>query len=113
MTHPEQPPTKADLHLNPEVVEWSQPQEGLAIRLHLNHPAMESISPQARESLQLSLGRMALLCDFIVAHSYDREKSFQFLAAHLQEVTGFYHRVVASQCHAAIRPLPQDNDFPF
>ena len=55
-------------HFNPAVVEWAIPEEGMSLRLHLENPGMEALSPNEREKLALLLGRLALLCDYVVSH---------------------------------------------
>lgn len=55
-------------HINPEIIEWALPEEGIDIRLKLDMPGMEQLSPLCREKMAAWLGKVALLCDATVAN---------------------------------------------
>lgn len=97
--------------LNPAIVEWLLPEEGLGIRLQIDHPGMEHLSPAAREKLLLALSRFVIHCDFLVgneaalaAKQISMEGAFTLLAGMLKDVNVMY-QVMAG--------LLADDSFPF
>ena len=89
------------LHFNPAEVEWSIPEEGLSIRLICDNAPLPPEARDARQQCALALGRMALLCDYLVVNQtalesggITLEQSFRFLAAHMMDVTSFYKMIV-------------------
>ncbi len=67
-TQEQNPLHNEEQHLNPAIVEWSMPQEGIDIRLKLDIPGMEQLPPICREKMATWLGKVALLCDATVAN---------------------------------------------
>ncbi len=54
--------------INPTVMEWALPDEGIDIRLKLDVPGMEHLPPLCREQMAGLLGKVALLCETTVAN---------------------------------------------
>lgn len=106
--------SQPDQHFNPAVVEWAPPEEGMAIRLQLADPEMEELSPASREKMTLMLGRMALLCQYVVTNpeglakaGLTTEGAFNFLAAYMTDLTDLL------QMMAGTRPDIEEIEFPF
>ncbi len=57
-----------DKHINPTIVVWTLPEEGIDIRLELDIPGMEQLPPGCREKMAGLLGKVALLCKATVAN---------------------------------------------
>ena len=55
-------------HINPTIIEWALPEEGIDIRLKLDMPGMEQLSPPCREKMAGLLGKVALLCETTIAN---------------------------------------------
>ena len=55
-------------HINPALIEWTLPDEGLDIRLKLDVPGVEQLPPLCREHMAGLLGKVALLCETTVAN---------------------------------------------
>lgn len=55
-------------HLNPAIVEWALPEEGIDIRLKLDMPGMEQLPLLCRENMAGLLSKVALLCEATVAN---------------------------------------------
>jgi len=69
MSIQERPPhSESQQHLNPAVAEWSLPEEGIEILLKLDNPGMEHLPSVAREAMVGVLGKVALLCETVVAN---------------------------------------------
>lgn len=84
-------------HENPAVVEWTQSEEGLAIRLEVADPVMDALSPLEREKLRQALGKAAVLVSAMLAYREKSEQTdmsleerFDFIACHFALLTTIY-----------------------
>ena len=109
--HPQREPGR---HQDPAQVEWSLPQEGIEIRLRIDTENMATLPPAAREKLTLMLGRLAQVCDYVVAQQDDlqqrgmtAESAFNFLASHMQGLHNFYQMMTGE-----LGPT-ESEEFPF
>ena len=55
-------------HIDPTIIEWALPEEGIDIRLKLDIPGMEQLPPLCREQVAGLLGKVALLCEATVTN---------------------------------------------
>lgn len=84
-------------HFNPNLIEWSIPQEGLIAQLQIYHPEMELLPTEAREQMSTALGRFIQLCEYMIdkerklsANNLPIEKSCSFLANYMLYLQTFY-----------------------
>ena len=108
------PQQEPDGHYDPALVEWSLPQEGIEIRLRMDTENMATLPPAAREKMVLTLGRLAQVCDYVVAqqddlqqHGMSAESAFNFLASHMQGLHNFYQMMTGE-----LGPT-ESEEFPF
>lgn len=87
-------------HFNPAVVEWGAPEEGIGIRLHLDHPSMESLTADERGQMIVALSRFALLCEYMVANQEQIAQdgltpvnAFMLLAMSLQDLRTVFQKM--------------------
>lgn len=115
MNNPEHPiRQEPDGHLDPALVEWSLPQEEIEIRLRIDTESMATLPPVAREKLTVTLGKLAQICDYVVARQDDlqqrgmsAESAFNFLASHMQGLHNFYQMMTGE-----LEPT-ESEEFPF
>ena len=115
MSQAERPSIPIDAHhYNPEVVEWSLPEEGIVIRLRLDQPGMAELSATSRENLVRASSLFALLCDYVVANrevlqgtNLPTEAAFSFIAEHTKDMTSMFRMMTGE-----LEPTQRD-EFPF
>ena len=115
MSHVERPFTPVDAdHHNPELIEWSLPEEGLEIRLLIDQPEMAELSDQSYEHLTLASSLFVLLCDYIVANrealqgaGLTTEGAFGFMAEHLKDMTSLFRMMTGELAST------RQDEFPF